>query len=271
MNKPNQKERPAPEESKDLLSKRFLTIAHRGASAYAPENTMAAFDLAYKMGADMIELDVQFSKDGVPVVMHDFFLDVHTNGKGLVKDYSASEILKLDAGKWFSLKFEGEKVPLLSDVLKWSADKLFVNIEVKSDSLLEPADPGQVKVVAELIAELEIEERVLLSSFSYDWIDAFKNTLPDVMTGLLYNKHHPEKGDPGHLMRRFGADFFHCSSHEMKSSWAKQLNEEGKNFMIYTVNRRKGMLKWMKKGAFGIFSDKPDLLKRSAELFFEDI
>lgn len=256
-------------QNKNLLTLPFLAIAHRGASAYAPENTMAAFDLAFRMGADMIELDVQFSSDNVPMVFHDSVLDIHTDGKGAFSNFTAKELLTMDAGKWFSFKFESERIPTLSQVLQWSADKFPVNIEIKSNRLGEQVNRSHMEAVARLITSHGMESRVILSSFNYEWIEGFKQRMPDVLTGLLFNRHHKERGGPMHLLERFGADLFHCSSHEMKSSWINELNEAGRKFMIYTVNRRKGVFKWLKKGAHGIFSDKPDLLVKSAEAFFE--
>lgn len=257
------------QQKKNLLTIPFLGIAHRGASAYAPENTMAAFDLAFRMGADMIELDVQFSSDHVPMVFHDSVLDIHTDGKGAFSDFTAKQLQKLDAGKWFSFKFEGERIPTLSQVLEWSVDKFPVNIEIKSNRLGEKVNRSHLEAVAKLISSHQVESQVILSSFNYEWIEDFKQSMPGVLTGLLFNRHHTERGGPMHLLDRFGADLFHCSSHEMKSSWINELNEAGRKFMIYTVNRRKGVLKWLKKGTHGIFSDKPDLLVESAEAFFE--
>src|SRR5687767_9211054 len=94
-------------------------FAHRGSSKDCPENTMAAFKKAYQDGADGIELDVQLSKDGIPVIIHDEKLDRTTNKKGNVFSYAYNELTKADAGSWFSKTFAGEPVPSLQELLEW--------------------------------------------------------------------------------------------------------------------------------------------------------
>lgn len=93
-------------------------IGHRGASAYAPENTFAAFEKARELGADFIELDVQLTKDGKLAVIHDDKVDRTTNGTGFVRHFTMKELKKFDAGSWFSPSFQGEKIPDLEDVFR---------------------------------------------------------------------------------------------------------------------------------------------------------
>lgn len=97
--------------------KQITTVAHRGASSYAPENTMPAFEKSVDMKAEMLEVDVQMSKDGELVVIHDHTIDRTTDGRGAVKDLTYEEIRNLDAGNHFSKEFAGEKIPTLSEVL----------------------------------------------------------------------------------------------------------------------------------------------------------
>jgi glycerophosphoryl diester phosphodiesterase len=105
-----------------------LIVAHRGASGEAPENTMAAFDLALRQGAAAIEFDVHLAADGVPVVIHDRRLDRTTSGSGRVSDYPVSVLRRLDAGSWFNQRYPvlahnlyaGQRIPLLSQVLAWA-------------------------------------------------------------------------------------------------------------------------------------------------------
>lgn len=246
----------------------FLVIAHRGASSYAPENTMSAFKLAHKMKADMIELDVQLSKDGVPVVFHDPKLNKHSNGKGLLSSFSFDELRQLDAGKWFSIEFQGEKIPSLAEVLEWAADKIMVNIEIKKESVSDSAKGGVEEKVVQLIRESKIEDRVIISSFDYRAIKRIKQIAPKILTGLLYHKKSSGKRGPVELMVEVSADLFHCSKSELNKKWRTELEIAGKKFLIYTVNRKKEMQKWIKKGAFGIFSDKPDMLREVVDEHF---
>ena len=112
-----------------------LIYAHRGASAYAPENTMSAFHEAARRYADGIELDVQMTKDGVIVVMHDEDVSRTTNSQGLVREKTLKEIKDLDAGGWYSRLYVGEKVPTLEEVLTFlQGNSLRLNIEIKTCS-----------------------------------------------------------------------------------------------------------------------------------------
>jgi len=249
------------------LDKKFLMIAHRGASKYAPENTMAAFKLAHKMKADMIELDVQLSKDGIPVVFHDAKLDRHSNGKGLVSSFLYDELHQMDAGNWFSIQYKGEKIPSLEQVLKWASGKIMVNIEIKKESVGDSVEGGVEEKVIELVQKTGMEKNVIISSFDYRAIERIKTIEPKVLTGLLYHKKSSGRRGPIKLLKDYGADYFHCSSSEMNKKWRAQLNEAGKRYLIYTVNKKKQMKKWLEMGAYGIFSDKPDLLREVADQY----
>ena len=255
---------------KPLLKKKFLVIAHRGASRYAPENTMAAFRLAHKMEADMIELDVQLSKDGVLVVFHDAWLNRHSNGKGLISEFLFDELQQLDTGKWFSIEFMGEKIPSLEEVLQWAAGKIMVNIEIKKEAVHDSPDSEVEQKVARLVKDSGMEKHVIISSFDYRAVDRIKKINPDILTGLLYHKKSSGKRDPLDLMKEYSADFFHCSKSEMNKKLQMQLTNAGKRYLIYTVNQKRSMKKWMGKGAFGIFSDKPDELRIIADHYFEE-
>ena len=143
-------------------------FAHRGASAHAPENTMAAFVEAYNQRADGIELDIHSAADGTFVVIHDDTLDLTTAGKGPVRDRSFEEIRRLDAGGWFDPRFSAERVPELSEVLDLTAGRCLLNIEIKASAFEAgyPADAIEHQVVA-LVKTTGAEDRVIISSF--DW------------------------------------------------------------------------------------------------------
>src|SRR3954471_4610552 len=98
-------------------------VGHRGAMGHAPENTMTSFEQAVDLGADMLEFDVRITKDGVPVIVHDANLDRTSNKSLYVAELAAKDLLELDAGSWFDLRFAGERIPKLSTLLKWSTSK----------------------------------------------------------------------------------------------------------------------------------------------------
>jgi glycerophosphoryl diester phosphodiesterase len=163
-------------------------IAHRGASADAPENTLAAFQLALEYGADGIELDVMLSGDERLVVIHDDIVDRTTNGSGRVRDMVLEELQSLDAGN-------GEKIPTLRQVFDQFGGKILINIELKNYSSLFDSLP--VKVAA-LVKEYELKESVIVSSFNPFNLPRFRRQLPEVALGLL-----TQPGQAKHWIWRF--------------------------------------------------------------------
>ncbi len=165
--------------------KKPLIIAHRGASAYAPENTMASFSKAIEMKSDGIELDVHMTKDKTLVVCHDEKVDRTTNGKGFIKDFTLEEIKKLDAGSWFSEEFKEEKIPKLEEVLELLKDKddIILNIELKNAPILYE---GIEEKVIGMISEYNMEDRVIISSFNHYSLLEIKKINSRIKTGALY-------------------------------------------------------------------------------------
>ena len=157
-------------------SKDVETIAHRGASGYAPENTMAAFEKAVDMKADYFELDVQMTKDGKLVVIHDTSVDRTTDGSGMVKDLTLEEIHNLDAGSWFGEEFANERIPTLGEVLDEFRGKSGILIEIKSPSLY----PGiEEKIAAELSArnlDKPNNNKIIVQSFDQESVQIFHST-----------------------------------------------------------------------------------------------
>ncbi len=137
-------------------AQRPLIIAHRGASADAPENTLAAFVLAKTQGSDGIELDVQLSRDGCPVVIHDFTLGKSTNGQGLVQQQTVAELQALDAG-------EGQSIPTLDEVFETLGSNFLYNVELKTAVF---RDNGLAAVVADRIQAHHLERQTVVSSFN---------------------------------------------------------------------------------------------------------
>ncbi|WP_290369680.1 glycerophosphodiester phosphodiesterase family protein, partial [Peribacillus simplex] len=142
-----------------------LIFAHRGSAGTHPENTMSAFKEAARVGADGIETDVQLSKDGEVVIIHDEKLDRTTNASGYVKDRTLMELKTLNASATHKGKLGKEKIPTLEELFIWLYDnQLFCNIELKNTLFLYP---GLEEKVIRLIRTYEMEERVILSSFNH--------------------------------------------------------------------------------------------------------
>jgi glycerophosphoryl diester phosphodiesterase len=159
-----------------------LIIAHRGASAYTAENTLAAFRLAIEQGADAIELDAQLTADGQVVVMHDDTVDRTTNGSGKVKSLTLAEIQSLDASAKSFQAPNPEFVPSLANVFRSIGQEILINVELKNYT--SPTDNLPDKVVA-LVMEYNLEDRVLLSSFNMLALIKARKILPKVHLGLL--------------------------------------------------------------------------------------
>src|SRR5512145_3196062 len=111
-----------------------LIFAHRGASAHAPENTLAAFELAIAQNADALELDVKLSADGHAVVIHDTTVDRTTGSEGRVKDLSLAELRSLDAGTFFSEKYSGERIPTMEEVFESVGKRILINVELTNSN-----------------------------------------------------------------------------------------------------------------------------------------
>jgi len=161
---------------------RPLVLGHRGASADAPENTAAAFHLAMAQGADGFELDVWRCDSGEPVVIHDPTA-LRTGGEQLdVRREPLARLRRLEVGAWKSPRYRGERIPTLGEVLS-AFPGAVVNVELKSDGL---GDPRLAAAVARLIRAQGAAERVVVSSFDYALLGAFRLLAPEVPVGLLF-------------------------------------------------------------------------------------
>ncbi len=157
--------------------------AHRGASAIFPENTMLAFVEAWRSGADAIELDVQRTRDGELVVIHDETLNRTTNGRGYVYSSSYSWIKTLDAGEKIHPRFRGEKVPTLREVLDFiQSTGMRLNIEIKNEQVNYPGIEMQV---IRTVEQFKLVDRVVISSFNHQTVQLVKNASPQLETALL--------------------------------------------------------------------------------------
>lgn len=175
-----------------MKSEKPLIIAHRGASAFAPENTFAAFKRAIADGADGIEFDVRLSKDNIPVVFHDSDLRRLARIKTRVADLTAAELSEIDVGGWFNKafskradeRFSAERIPLFADLLSFLSDyKGLVYVELKGR---DAAMPALVKAVGGLIEQTDLLPNVIVKSFKLQALKTVKQFLPEVRTAALF-------------------------------------------------------------------------------------
>lgn len=172
-----------------LDSKRFKPpwlIAHRGYGRKYPENTLIAFQAALDAGCPMIELDVTFSRDRKPVVIHDATLERTTNGHGAVKDYTLEELKRLDAGSWFHSGFADQRLPEPAEVLEMVNGRGFVNIEIKSYAY-EPQHPPDAieKQIVALVKQKNAQDSVLISSFNTNVLEQLASMKDSPALALL--------------------------------------------------------------------------------------
>jgi glycerophosphoryl diester phosphodiesterase len=162
-------------------------LAHRGSSAYLPENTMEAFSLAIEQGADGFELDVHLTKDGVIVVAHDERLERVSNGTGFIDDYTLDELKSLDFGKVAASSQENHiyRIPTLAEVFSLvKPTRLTLNIEMKIDERIHMELPEKL---AALTKKYSMEDQVIYSSFNHYFLQLIKKFEPAAKTGLLYD------------------------------------------------------------------------------------
>jgi glycerophosphoryl diester phosphodiesterase len=177
-----------------LRARTFLTVAHRGASAYAPENTLEAFALAVDQGADVLELDVHLTGDDEVVVMHDHRVDRTTDGTGEIHALTWPELQRLDAGGWFGPRWRGARVPALADVLERFAARAWIDIEIKAGVRADwfaggaDEDPGVTTRVAGRVLEVAAGtgalDRIVISSFGGAALRWVRETAPSVATQI---------------------------------------------------------------------------------------
>ncbi|MFZ2418083.1 MAG: glycerophosphodiester phosphodiesterase family protein [Smithellaceae bacterium] len=240
----------------------FTVIAHRGASAYYPENTMAAFRGAIDMEADMVELDVQLTSDGEAVVFHDEKISRCTNGRGSIAGYSYAELKKLDAGSWFDKKFAGARVPALRDVLDLCKGRIAVNIEIKKEAVTDIISGGIEEKCLKMVDQAGMQEHVVFSSFDPRALSHLRQIGHQAPVAVLFEKKYYGSMLPSQIIEWLGADAFNCSRRELGRKWLADLKYHGIPVNVYTVNDEKNMNRLLSLGVDGMFTNYPDVLKR---------
>ncbi|SNX52716.1 glycerophosphodiester phosphodiesterase [Thermoanaerobacterium sp. RBIITD] len=232
-----------------------LVIAHRGDSKNAPENTIASFKRAIEMGADGIEFDVQLSKDGQLVVIHDERVDRTTDGIGYVKDYTLSELKRLNAGIKFNKKFSNERIPTLPEVFELVGNKRMVlNIEIKNGIVIYP---GIEEKLVNSISDYNFQDRVVISSFNHYSVRDVKELEPKLKIGLLY-----ECGlvEPWHIANRIHAYSLHPFYFNIIPEVVEGCKKNNVKLFPWTVDSPADMERMLKMGIDAIITNDPQQL-----------
>lgn len=213
-------------------------VAHRGWSGRAPENTMAAFRMAWEaQDVSWIELDVQLSRDAVPVVIHDYNLRRTTNGRGEVRDWTAAELASLDAGSWFSPSFKGESIPTLDDVLREGAGRTQFNIELKTDGVRYPYIEEKV---LERVMEHGLQDDVVFTSFHVGTLHRLRKLSKTVRIGLILDGW---RNTLLHELRELHSDFLSIAYTKLNKERVHFLKDAGIQTMAWTVNEKRAIRK----------------------------
>ncbi|MDH7487764.1 MAG: glycerophosphodiester phosphodiesterase family protein [Anaerolineae bacterium] len=262
-----------------------LNIAHRGARSLAPENTLAAARKALQAGADMWELDVQLTADDELIVMHDDTL-TRTSDAPLrfpdrhpwrISDFTLAEIQTLDCGSWFNEKdpfgqiragavpaeaqqsYVGERAPALREALQFTLDNDWrVNVELKR---LSNKDKGALMVEKSvaLIEAMNLQERVIVSSFDHDVLRQVRRLNPRLATAVLsvYAIRKPLR-----YLTEVGAQAYNPRKSSVRGKTVQALRSAGFDIYVWTVNDEKGMRRLIQMGVSGIITDFPQVLRR---------
>jgi glycerophosphoryl diester phosphodiesterase len=228
----------------------FLNIGHRGASTVAPENTLASFRKALDLGADGVELDVQFCRKRQVVVIHDDYINRTTDGEGKVKKQSLAELKTFDAGSWFSPEFAGERVPTLAEALAFADGQLLLNIEIKKCK----KSKRLARAVVELLLPYNADQ-YLITSFDRTAIKHVKAIQPRLRTGLL--------------IKRLKQGFMEGSWDFIIPHWTlidepllRLAEESGKKIVTWTVDGKINMKRLLAQGVGRMITNRPDRLHK---------
>lgn len=247
-----------------MLFKEFpnpAVIAHRGASAYAPENTLAAFKLALQQGADGIELDAKLTADGQVVVIHDATVDRTTPHHGRVVDFRLNDLRKMDAGSHFDIAFKGEPIPSLEEVFKAVGLLTIINVELTNYAAPNDSLPDKV---AELVHRHKLAGRVIFSSFNPIALIRIRRLVPEAPVGLL-----TAPGPRGALLRSWiggllGYDALHPHYGDVTPSLVARAHRRGRKVFTWTVNPEDEIRRLIALNVDGIITDDPILGRRLA-------
>lgn len=232
-------------------------IAHRGACAYAPENTMAAFERARQLGARSIEFDVMLSEDGEAFVFHDYDLKRTTNGRGAFHQTESGKLKTLDAGSWFGARFAQEKIPCFDEVLRWLVQTdMTANIEIKPHS-------NEIETITTSVLGIlhsiwpHNKTMPLISSFDINVLRLCRSIAPEIPLGLLLHEWQKDWQKTAKELQCYSVHAYHRILTDVR---IKEIKQHQYKLYAYTVNNQRKAKKLFAKGVDAIFSDYPDLL-----------
>ena len=253
-----------------IASEDFFIIAHRGASTYAPEHTMLAYEIAEQLNATYIEIDLQMTKDGVLIAMHDEKVDRTTEGKGLVKDYTLKEIKKLNAGKWFNdtypdfanMAYENVSIPTLREIFENFGDRVNYYIEMKSPKIYEDMEEELIALLDEygLLNRQEEIPKVIVQSFNRASLIEFHELEPTIpLIQLISNKENVKFTNQEIKSLNTYASGIGININAVDGTFIHVAHENGLKVHLFSLIGEADIKKALIYKADGIFSDAPNV------------
>lgn len=236
-------------------------ISHRGANKYAPQNTLPAFEKSLLIGVDGFETDIHLTRDGVPVVCHNYTINDTSNGMGTISSYTLDELKNFDFGAYFASEFRGTRIPTLDEFLELTAssDIEIMNIELKSP---KEKETDIVEKTLKAVKEHNLFDRLIISSFDSKLLVKAKKLDPRCKTGYLYS---PNSIDspllliyPVAFAKKIGADALHPMDCYVNALYVKAAHKAGIKVNVWTVDSEKKIRRMINYGVDGIITNCPD-------------
>ncbi|HDR7321022.1 TPA: glycerophosphodiester phosphodiesterase [Bacillus toyonensis] len=252
-------------------SNHIKNIAHRGASAYAPEHTIAAYKLGQQLKGDYIEIDLQMTKDGHLLAMHDETVNRTTNGKGLVKEHTLEEMKQLNVGSFFNEKypnlakkeFENAKVPKLKEIIEMFGHNANYYIETKSPDEY----PGMEEKLLEIIKYYQISDKVITQSFSEESLQKIHSLHANIpLVQLLSYQKSVQLNELEIEKYKTYCIGLGMNYKYIDSAYVKKIKKHGLEVHPFTVDNEKDMKKLLSWGVDGMFTNYPDRLHSILDL-----
>lgn len=240
-------------------------ISHRGANTFAPQNTIPAFQKSIELKVDGFETDVHLTKDGIPVLCHNYTINATSDSKGNITAFTYDELSQFDFGSYFSPAYKGTKIPTVDEFLTLAekADLKVLNIELKSPK--EAKEAEIVELTIDMVKEHGLLDRLLISSFNPELLVRAKEYEPECKTGLLYS---PDKRlgwvisrDAVAYAENIGANALHPHEIFVSRNYVDRAHAHGIMVNPWTVDKPKNIEKMLDCGVDGIITNRPDLVK----------
>ena len=254
----------------ELIGKKCVIMAHRGANTYAPQNTLPAFQKAFELGFSSFETDIHRTKDNIIVVCHDYKINNVSDGIGKIADYSLDLLRSYDFGSYFSDSFKNLRISTLDDLLelvKKETASGIMNIEIKSP---KNGENGIVEQLIESVKNHGLFDRLLISSFDVKLLLHAKKISADCRTGLLYpgtksavNTMYP----PFRIAKEIGAYSLHPFHKTLNKEIVNLAHSFGFKICAWTVNKKTDMQKCLKLGVDALITDQPELARDTINEF----